>query len=106
MGVGSPCPHFGGNPDRLHDFLGSSSFLQGGLCMPSDAIRTLSYVRNCHSDKLLGFRGERPFGEYALTKGLERLCSFWRQSLSLLSKFFSCCWVNPLLLGHDLRLLP
>ena len=79
VGVRGTGPHFGGDPDGFHDFLGSCTLLPGRLGMTTNAIGALRHMRHGDGDQLFGLRGQRPFGKYALAECLKRLRRLWRQ---------------------------
>src|SRR6476469_8153707 len=103
MGIGAASPHLSSDPYCFHDLFGRGAFLQGRLCMPTDAIRTLGDVSYCYGNQLLGLRGECPLGEHTLTESLEGFSRFWSQVLTLFYQFLGRWWVNLFLFGHDLK---
>ena len=78
MRVGGAGAHFGGDPDRFHELLLGRAFFQCELCVATDAIRALSYMRYRDRDELLRFRRQRAVGEDVLAECSESIVDFRR----------------------------
>jgi hypothetical protein len=64
MSVGTSCSHFGGNPDRFHQFLSGSSMAKSRLGVTFNAVWALRHVCHCDGDQLFRSGRKGPFSEY------------------------------------------
>jgi len=97
--VGGAGAHFGGDPNRFHQFLFGRPFFQSALRVTTDAIRALGHMRYRDRNELLGLRRQRAIGKHALAERSESAVNFRRQVPSLLCQLLRSVGIQVLF--HD-----
>ena len=87
MGIGTPGPHFGCNPDSFHQFFRRCPRAQRRLGVTVDAVGALRHVGDRDRDDLLDLCGKSPIGEDRFAECIKGGLLAWCQAPPLLRHF-------------------